>query len=283
MKTISLKNNLLLVFAFFIPIFNAALAEKGWSEWRDSFYKYSSTQKMTAPDGFVVKSAPYLQAKTLKEINTFTVIDVAGYLETNKGRFYMSGWSWKRALKGHSPNWIWIKGTAIKGDQGNLQTKNKIFMTHLSFIDTSAGMPLESNISNAINKAVKACVQLAQQDMPHLKLNESGHQIDNSDENVNNFINLFYDFKLTKSQKIEAIIQKMMTPNRVDVILTGQYLEKTGGIIHVRPFMLSKSRHRIVTRSFVFQDKEFICSNNMLCKGAHKKIRNAVQELLGNL
>jgi len=200
---------------------------------------------MTAPDGFVVKSAPYLQAKTLKEINTFTVIDVAGYLETNKGRFYMSGWSWKRALKGHSPNWIWI-----------------------------AGMPLESNISNAINKAVKACVQLAQQDMPHLKLNESGHQIDNSD---------FYDFKLTKSQKIEAIIQKMMTPNRVDVILTGQYLEKTGGIIHVRPFMLSKSRHRIVTRSFVFQDKEFICSNNMLCKGAHKKIRNAVQELLGNL
>ena len=77
--------------------------------WRDSFYQYSSIQKIKAPFGFVVKSDHYLQAKTLKEISTSTVIGAIGYLETDDGRFYMSSWSWDRALKGEPPNWIFIK------------------------------------------------------------------------------------------------------------------------------------------------------------------------------
>jgi len=168
-------------------------------------------------------------------------------------------------------------------NQNKLNNQKTLFITHLSFMNPSAGMPIESNISNAINKAVKAGVQLAQQDMSNLKLNKFGHQIDNSDKNVNDFINLFYDFNLTKSQKIEAIVQKMMLPNGVDAILSGQYLEKVGGTIHIRPFMLSKSNRRMITRNLVFQEKDFICSYNTLCQEAHEKIRDAVRELLGNL
>jgi len=90
-------------------------------------------------------------------------------------------------------------------NQTKLNNQKTLFITHLSFMDASA---------------VIAGIQLAQQDMPYLKLNESGHKIDNSDEKVNEFVNLFLDFNLTKSKKIEAIVQKMMIPNRVDVILT---------------------------------------------------------------
>ncbi|KHD07986.1 hypothetical protein PN36_08840 [Candidatus Thiomargarita nelsonii] len=160
---------------------------------------------------------------------------------------------------------------------------NEIFITHLDFMDPSAGMTIESGISTLINRAVRAGVQLAQQDMPNFKLNESGHRIENSDKNVNQFINIFFDFNLTKGEKIKALIQKMMTPNKVDVILTGQYLEKTGGVILVRPLMLSKSHRRTVTRNLIFQKNEFMCSYNALCQGAHERIRGAVKELLGNL
>ncbi|RKZ73875.1 MAG: hypothetical protein DRQ57_12985 [Gammaproteobacteria bacterium] len=168
-------------------------------------------------------------------------------------------------------------------NQTKLNNQKTLFITHLSFMDASAGMPLESSISNPINQAVIAGIQLAQQDMPYLKLNESGHKIDNSDEKVNEFVNLFLDFNLTKSKKIEAIVQKMMIPNRVDVILTGQYLEKVGDAIHVRPFILFKNNRRMTTTNFIFQKKDFICSNNALCQGVHTQLRDAVRELLGNL
>jgi len=268
--------------------------------WRNAFYKYSSTQKVTAPNGFVVKSEPRLQAKTLKDVGALTVInDVAGHLDTHEGRFYMSNWSWQQANQGKEPNWIYFYNSqpqperksnqphssisTYSNDRSGTRTANKIYITHLSFMDITAGMPLESSIANPINQAVIAGIQLAQQNMPYLKLNESGHQIDNSDENVNEFINLFLDFNLTKSQKIDAIIQKIMASNRIGVIVTGQYLKKSGDTVHVRPLMLSKNNRRIVTKNFIFQDKDFMCSYNALCQEAHEKIRNAVMELLENL
>lgn len=78
-------------------------------KWEDSFHKYLSTIQMTAPKGFIVKSAPYLQANTLKETHTSGTLQIIGYLETDEGPFYMSDWSWRRAKNGQKPNWLWIK------------------------------------------------------------------------------------------------------------------------------------------------------------------------------
>jgi hypothetical protein len=64
---------------------------------------------MVVSKGFIVKSAPYLQAKTLKETKTSGTLQIIGYLETDEGRFYMSNWSWKRAQNGKKSNWLWIK------------------------------------------------------------------------------------------------------------------------------------------------------------------------------
>ena len=197
------------------------------------------------------------------------------YMRATQSRLFLVG-------KKESP----ITTTKIPSSpQKNTQTVSgkKIFITHLGFMDTSAGMPLDSSIAKPISQAVINGIQLAQQDISHLQLNESGHQIENSDENVNQFVNLFWDFNLTRSEKIEAIIQQMMTPNQVDVIVTGQYLEKTGGIIHIRPSLVSKNQRRIMTKSLIFQEQEFICANQQLCQDAHQKISNLVKELLENL
>ena len=81
----------------------------------------------------------------------------------------------------------------------------------------------------------------------------------------------------------------MMTPNKIDAIVTGQYLEKKGDIINVRPFVVSKSKKRIVSRNHIFDNKQFLCvdpnnsSVKILCQPAHEKIRDSVKELLDTL
>lgn len=89
-------------------------------EWLDSFHRYSSPQKIIAPYGFILKTAPSINANTIKETNNYITIDVVGYLENldaDRVRFYISKWSWKRASRGYNANWILIKAGGIGGQQ----------------------------------------------------------------------------------------------------------------------------------------------------------------------
>jgi len=101
----------ILTMAFFFTSFiytNNALSQ----DWRDSFHKYPSTKEIIAPNGFILKSSHSIDSKTIKETNDFAKIKVVGYLEnldSDRLRFYVSKWSWKKASKGHNPNWIFIK------------------------------------------------------------------------------------------------------------------------------------------------------------------------------
>jgi len=111
----------------------------------------------------------------------------------------------------------------------------------------------------------------------------------NTDANVNKLVNIFWDVNLTKGEKIQKIISEMMAPHKVDAIVTGQYLEKKGDIINVRPFVVSKSKKSIVSRNHIFDKAQFMCTDpqntsiKVLCPGAHEKIRDSVKELLETL
>ncbi len=89
-------------------------------EWLDSFHRYSSPQKIIAPYGFILKTTPSINANTIKETNNDITIDVVGYLDnldTDRIRFYISKWSWKRASRGYDANWILIKAGGIGGQK----------------------------------------------------------------------------------------------------------------------------------------------------------------------
>jgi len=92
---------------------------KAIDKWRDSFHKYPSTQKIIAHHGFFVKSAPSVNARTVKETSDYAVIYAVGYLDTDRIRFYISEWSWKRASRGHTTNWVFIKAGS---EEQNLPT-----------------------------------------------------------------------------------------------------------------------------------------------------------------
>jgi hypothetical protein len=85
------------------------LTEQNWEQrWKDWFHEYPSVQPLLTPQGFLVKAAPFSEAKTLKTRSKSTKLEVMGYLERPEGRYYLSQWSWKQVLKGKKPNWIWL-------------------------------------------------------------------------------------------------------------------------------------------------------------------------------
>jgi len=168
--------------------------------------------------------------------------------------------------------------------------KSSVYVTHLTFMDADTKTIMAQTMTaELINKAVVDGMQLAKNANSDLEINHPGHKLANTDGNVNKLVNIFWDVNLTKGDKIQKIVSDMMAPNQVDAIVTGQYLEKKGDIINVRPFVVSKSKKSIVSKNHIFDKKQFLCEDpqnpsvKILCQSAHEKIRDSVKELLDTL
>ncbi|RKZ73873.1 MAG: hypothetical protein DRQ57_12975 [Gammaproteobacteria bacterium] len=167
--------------------------------------------------------------------------------------------------------------------------QSPVYVTHLTFMDADTKTIMVTETAELINKAVVDGMQLAKNANSYLEINHPGHKLANTDDNVNKFLNIFWDFNLSKGDKIQKIVTEMMDPHKVDALVAGQYLEKKGDIINVRPFVVSKSKKSIVSRNLIFQKNELICydshnySVKRLCSETHYKIQEAVQKLLYSL
>jgi len=67
---------------------------------------YDNPEKIYA-HYFEVKTEPKTTSETIKTASTPTV-GVVGYVDTKDGRFYITQWSWDRALTGKPPYWVYI-------------------------------------------------------------------------------------------------------------------------------------------------------------------------------
>jgi hypothetical protein len=172
---------------------------------------------------------------------------------------------------------------------GSVPSDLPIYVTYLTFMDADTKTIIQSTeIAELINKAVVDGIQLAKNTIPNLEINHPGHKLANTSANVHKLINIFWDFNLTNGEKMQKIITEMMEPNRIDVIVTGQYLEKKGDIISVRPFVVSKNK-RITAKTHLFDKTLFLCidpnnfSVKILCTSVFDKIRDSVKILLEEL
>ena len=170
------------------------------------------------------------------------------------------------------------------------QGQDKTYVTHLTFMDALTQTQMaNTEHADLINEAVVKGMNEAQNQNPKLAIDESGHIIKNNDKNVNDLVNITFDPNLTKSQKIENIINDMMLPNKVDVIVTGQYIDDAKSqLISVRPLVIVRADKKIVTKNLQFTKEELFCEDphskkKILCSGAHDQIAQAVQDLLDQI
>ncbi|MDM8564797.1 hypothetical protein QUF74_04010 [Candidatus Halobeggiatoa sp. HSG11] len=77
----------------------------GGKKWRDDFVELPNIQQVHA-ETHMIKKVPSLYAKDVKIITTSEYINVAGYINSEDGRFYMSDWSWRRLSEGKDPKRI---------------------------------------------------------------------------------------------------------------------------------------------------------------------------------
>ena len=169
--------------------------------------------------------------------------------------------------------------------------QSKLYITHLSFMDAKTQSTIaNTELAEMINEAVVKGMHAAQKTNNKLGINETGHIIPNTDGNVNELVNITFDPNKTKIEKINDIINKLMNPNNVDVIVTGQYIDDARNpLISVRPLVIVKNNQKIVTKNLQFTKKELVIDDphnkgkKVLCKDAHDQVAQAVQELLEQL
>lgn len=168
--------------------------------------------------------------------------------------------------------------------------QDKLYITHLTFMDARTQSTIaNTELAELINEAVIKGMTEAQKTNNKLAVNKTRHIIQNTDRNVNTLINITFDPNMTKTEKLNKIIQDLMNPAGVDVIVTGQYIDDARNpSISVRPLVIVKDNQKIVTKNLQFTKEELTCQDPnsqkiILCRGAHDQIAQAVQELLEQL
>jgi hypothetical protein len=87
-------------------------------------------------------------------------------------------------------------------------------------------------------------------------------------------------------ERVNRVINEMMTPHNVDVIVTGQYIDDARSpLITVRPFIVIRDQQKFITKNLQFKKDELECKDpiskkTILCKEAYDEISQAVKELL---
>jgi len=157
-----------------------------------------------------------------------------------------------------------------------------IYVSQLSFVEVKTKQIVaNSKEVRLINKAVQQGIRQAERANPNLKFNAYGHTIRNTAANVNSLIDNFYNIDRTPEENMDAVIRTVMDPADVDVIITGQYIDKNTTIL-LRPLLISKLDSKTVAKMLRFSKSEYICGD-VLCPNAYEGIAKAVKDLLDSL
>lgn len=165
--------------------------------------------------------------------------------------------------------------------------REKLYITNLTFMDALTQSKLaNTEIGELINQEAVKWLKRLQEFDHRVVINEPGHIIPDTDENINKLVNITFDPNLTKTQKIDRIINDMMTPNGVDMIVTGQYIDDAkSSLISLRPLIIFREGKKIITRNLQFTRAELLCKDpvtrkTIICPGVEDQIVQAVQDLL---
>jgi hypothetical protein len=169
--------------------------------------------------------------------------------------------------------------------------QQRVYITQLSFVDAlTHSMYMQTEESALINEAVVDGIQRAAQANPNFVFNEDGHKLENTQANVNRFIEVFMDMNRTPKENMQQLVREMLEPNGVDVVVTGTFVDiAKQDAVRITPMVVARTEEKGVSRQHEFSKREYICrdphssSTKILCANAHEEIAKTVKELLGAL
>jgi hypothetical protein len=141
-----------------------------------------------------------------------------------------------------------------------------------------------------INDAVKEGLSNLANQEPRYVNDARGQTLINNLANSEALNTIFWDASLNPQDRVDKIVDELMTPNSVDGLVSGQIEEDAhSGAITVRPFVIVRANASLVTESRNFTNEEFNCpdpdnpNKQTLCQRASEDIRDTVVRLLKRL
>ena len=159
-----------------------------------------------------------------------------------------------------------------------------IYVSNVSFFKPGNKRSLgNSTPGRLLNEAVSHGITLACHDNARMRYNASGHIVSDIETNLKKLIEISYHDSLQDDVQIQRIIQGLMQPSQVDILVSGQYIDR-GTTIQLRPFALFRLDKQIITKEVTFQKQDFLCSNSQsLCLETYNDIVELVRDLVGQL
>jgi hypothetical protein len=170
---------------------------------------------------------------------------------------------------------------------GSQNKTSRIYISSLSLWDVDAQSIFVASNAELINQVVERLLVTLTSQEPRYVLNDPNHTLVNNDSNALKLDTILWgDAILSKSQKVDKIIDDFMTPNGIDGLVAGRLQEKGDGSILVCPFLIVRSTKNFVTESRIFKKDEFECldpsmpGKKTLCDKTVEDIVEAIRRVL---
>jgi len=167
------------------------------------------------------------------------------------------------------------------------QSGNKaLLIANLSFMKTLDRSPMvSSDLGQAINKVATNGMNMAVAFNNAFTIIDGNQPSFSTDSNANLLANIFFNPNLTNEKKVKQTIDTLMRPYKIDLLVTGIFIDDGSDVIRVRPMVIYKYNQTIKTGNLQFKRAEFECWDNVnrrktICPQAAAQIAIAVKELL---
>ncbi len=161
--------------------------------------------------------------------------------------------------------------------------KKKIYVSYLSFMDGVTKTHFLPEEAKLINEAVRDGMQDAADNDPNIIVNDPHHTVPNTDSNVNQLIDIWFNPNLPNDEKYATAVSNLMNPYGVDILITGIVVDG-GSLIQVRPMGISKPDKTIKTKDLWYDNRNalFVSVDGRLALSAraHEEIERAVKEII---
>ncbi len=161
--------------------------------------------------------------------------------------------------------------------------KKKVYVSNLSFMDGVTKTQFLSDEAKLIDEAVRDGMQAAADNDPNIVVNDPDHTVPNTDNSVNQLVDIWYNPNLTNDEKYAKAVSDLMDLHGVGILITGIVVDG-GSFIQVRPMGVSKPDATIKTKDLRYtnRDELFVDVNGTLALSpkAHEEIQKAVKEIL---
>ena len=157
--------------------------------------------------------------------------------------------------------------------------KKTTYIANLSFVDGATKSALVGTDGEKLNRVVEDTITALAANDPSYGVNISGHMLPNTHVNNQKLNSIYWDPNLSRTEKIDRIINELMVPAAIDGLVSGQFKQNADGSIEVRPFVIAREGRNLSTETRAFKVGEYACLNT-LCEPAIHEIRGTVVRLL---